>query len=86
MNNLKNMALAGEFCLQEAILTALAQEPEDGVSVARLTNMLGLSGVGCEKMIESHLDRLKHAGKVHATRGRNPKWMLAKRERKRGDG
>ena len=84
IDNLKNMALAGEFCIQEAILTALAQQPADGLSVKQIGFALDLSGTGCEKMIESHLKhRLKQAGKVQATRGPNPSWMLTEKERAR---
>ena len=84
MNNLHDIAKAGEFCLQEAILAALEQQPEAGLSVVRLTIALGISGTGCEKMVESHLKhRLKHAGKVHATRGPNPAWRLTPEERGR---
>ena len=87
MSNLQDMARAGEFCIQEAILTALAQQPEDGLSMVRLTIALGLSGTGCEKMLECHLKhRLKHAGKVRATRGPNPAWILTKAERARRRG
>ena len=87
MDNLKNMAIAGEFCLQEAILTALAQQPADGLSVRKIAVALDLSGRGCENMIESHLEhRLKHAGRVRATRGPNPAWMLTKEERARRGG
>ena len=73
MNNLHDIAKAGEFCLQEAILTALAQQPEDGLSVRKIAVAPDLSGAGCENMIESHLKhRLKQAHKVYATRGQNP--------------
>ncbi len=85
MNHLKNMALAGEFCLQEAILTALAQQPEEGLSVRKIAGALDLEGPGCENMIRSHLERcLKQTDKkVERTRGQNPAWMLTKEERAR---
>ena len=87
MNNLHDIAKAGEFCIQEAILTALEQQPEGGLSVRKITEELKLSGTGCERMLESHLKhRLKHAGKVRATRGPNPAWMLTEEERTRRRG
>ena len=87
MSNLHDIATAGELCLHEAILTALEQEPEKGLSVRKIAEELDLSGTGCEKMIEIHLKhRLKHAGKVRATRGPNPAWILTEAEsaRRRG--
>ena len=87
MSDMQDMARAGELCIQEAILTALAQQPEGGLSVLRLTIALGLSGEGCQRMIESHLKhRLKQAGKVRATRGPNPAWILTEAERTRRRG
>lgn len=87
MDNLKNMALAGEFCLQEAILTALAQQPAEGLSVRKIAGALGLEGPGCENMIQSHLEhRLKQARRVRAKSGRNTLWMLTKAERARRGG
>ena len=82
MSHLQDLARAGEFCIHEAILTALAQRPEKGLSVRKIAVALDLSEKGCEKMLESHLKhRLKNAGKVHATRGPNPEWMLTEAER-----
>ena len=87
MNNLRDIAKAGELCIQEAILGALEKHSEDGLSVVRIAVALDLKGKGCEKMIESHLKyRLKHAGKVYATRGTNPEWMLTKEEHARRRG
>ncbi len=87
MNNLHDIATAGEFCLQEAILAALEQDPEKGLSVRKIAEELKLSGTGCENMIESHLKhRLKNAGKVRATRGPNPAWILTEAERARRRG
>ena len=42
MSNLQDMARAGEFCLQEAILTALEQQPERGLSVVRHHDRAGI--------------------------------------------
>ena len=87
MSHLQDLARAGEFCIHEAILTALAQQPEKGLSVREIAIALGLSGKGCEKMIESHLKhRLKNVGKVRLTRKPHPEWVLtaAERARRRG--
>ena len=87
MNHLKSMAQAGEFCLQEAILTALAQQPADGLSVRKIAGALDLAGPGCENMIRSHLERcLKKDGGVRVTGGQNPVWTLTKEERTRRGG
>lgn len=87
MDNLHDLARAGEFCLQEAILIALEREPEKGLSVREIAVALGVSGTGCEKMIEGRLNpRLKKAGKVRATRGPNPAWILTEAGRQRRHG
>ena len=87
MNHLKSMAMAGELCLQEAILTALAAAPARGLSVRKITAALDLEGAGCENMIRSHLERcLNQARIVRATRGQNPLWMLTAAERVRRGG
>ena len=87
MNHLKSLALAGEFCLQEAILTALAAAPARGLSVRKITAALDLEGAGCENMIRSHLERcLKKDGRVRITGGQNPAWMLTEEERTRRGG
>lgn len=87
MSHLQDLARAGEFCIHEAILTALAQQPGKGLSVREIAIALGLSGKGCEKMIESHLKhRLKNAGKVHAIRGSSSEWILTETERTRRRG
>lgn len=86
MNNLHDIAKAGEFCLQEAILGALEQHPGKGRSAREIKGTLHLSGDGCEKMIESHLHRLKYAGKVCTTRGSNFVWCLTAAEREQRHG
>lgn len=87
MDHLKNMAMAGEFCLQEAILTALAQQPVDGLSVRKIALALDLEGPGCENMIRSHLERcLNQARIVRAKLGKNTLWTLTKEERTRRGG
>ena len=88
MDSLKNMAIAGEFCLQEAILTALAQQPADGLSVRKIAGALELEGTGCENMLRSHLEhRLQPDKKVERAPGRKkPAWMLTKEERARRGG
>ena len=87
MSHLQDLARAGEFCIHEAILTALAQQPAGGLSVREIAVALEVSGTGCEKMIESHLQhRLKNTGKVRLTRKPHPEWVLtaAERARRRG--
>lgn len=87
MSNLHTIATAGEQCLHEAILTALEQDPGDGMSARKIADRLKLSGPGCESMVESHLKhRLKQAGKVYTTRGPKVTWILtdAERTRRRG--
>ena len=87
MDHLKSMAQAGEFCLQEAILTALEQKKDGGLSVRRIAVALGIKGPGRENVIEGHLQhRLKHTGRVRAKLGKNTLWMLTKEESARRGG
>ena len=88
MDHLKNMAMAGELCLQEAILTALEKQSESGLSVQEIAGALELEGTGCENMLRSHLEhRLQPDKKVERAPGRKkPAWMLTKEERARRGG
>ena len=89
MDPLKNMAQAGEFCLQEAILTALARKPEGGLSVRKIAHMLGIKGPGRENVIEGHLEhRLKNNKRVevYAREKDSTLWTLTKEERTRRGG
>ena len=87
MDHLKNMAMAGELCLQEAILTALEKRSESGLSVREIAVALDLKGPGCENMLRSHLKRcLNQARIVRAKLGKNTLWTLTKEERVRRGG
>lgn len=88
MEHLKNMAMAGELCLQEAILIALEKQSESGLSVREIAGALELEGTGCENMLRSHLEhRLQPDKKVERAPGRKkPAWMLTKEERARRGG
>ena len=89
MDHLKNMAMAGELCLQEAILTALEKQSEGGLSVRRIAHMLGIKGPGRENVIEGHLEhRLKNNKrvKVYGIEKQSTLWALTKEERARRGG
>ena len=79
----QQLALTGEYMIQEAILYLL-YEREEGFRVGALAEILGLRHKG-NWTIQQTLQRLRDQGKVYQPRGSYTEWTLTASERERRD-